>query len=168
MCSSDLLRLRTKRGLSELRTFRVGSLPQGVVQRTEQEPNNEPGAAGVTEQPPLSPAAPCTISGVVKGEDIDCFPIRATAGERIAVAIDGIRLDQEMFDPCLELVDERGFVLASCDDHPLLGQDAMLAATAPADGLYYLRVRESAYGGNDGCVYLLHVGRFPEIGRAHV
>ncbi|MFM7292264.1 MAG: hypothetical protein ACKO6B_13690 [Planctomycetia bacterium] len=155
------LRLRTKRGLSELRTFRVGSLPPGVAQRPEQEPNNEPGAAGVTGQPPLSPAAPCTISGVVKGEDIDCFPIRAAAGERIAVAIDAIRLDQEMFDPCVEIVDERGFVLASCDDHPLLGQDAMLAATAPADGTYLLRVRESAYGGNDGCVYLLHVGRFP-------
>jgi hypothetical protein len=147
------LRLRTKRGLSELRTFRVGSLPQAA----ETEPNNAPAAT----EPAVSTATARTITGVVKGEDVDCFPVRAAAGERIAVAIDGIRLDQEMFDPCIEIVDERGFVLASCDDHPLLGQDAMLAVTAPADGTYSIRVRESAYGGNDGCVYLLHVGRFP-------
>lgn len=151
------LRLRTKRGLSELRTFRVGSLPQTA----ESEPNNDPAAAGAADQTSVSTATARTITGVVKGEDVDCFPVQAAAGERIAVAIDGIRLDQEMFDPCLEIVDDRGFVLASCDDHPLLGQDAMLAATAPADGTYSIRVRESAYGGNDGCVYLLHVGRFP-------
>ena len=151
------LRLRTKHGLSELRTFRVGVLPQIA----EREPNNDPQAATAAGATTMSPATAQTITGVVKGEDIDCFPVRAAAGERIAVAIDGIRLDQEMFDPYLDIVDDRGFVLAACDDHPLLGQDAMLSATAPADGTYFLRVRESAYGGNDGCVYLLHVGRFP-------
>jgi hypothetical protein len=151
------LRLRTKHGLSELRTFRVGGLPQTA----EREPNNDPQAATAAGATVISPATAQTITGVVKGEDIDYFPVRAAAGERIAVAIDGIRLDQEMFDPYLDIVDERGFVLAACDDHPLLGQDAMLAATAPADGTYFLRVRESAYGGNDGCVYLLHIGRFP-------
>jgi hypothetical protein len=151
------LRVRTKRGLSELRTFRVGVLPQTA----ETEPNNDLQSATAAGQTLIAPATAQTITGVVKGEDVDCFPVRAAAGERIAVAIDGIRLDQEMFDPCIDIVDERGFVLAACDDHPLLVQDAMLAATAPADGTYFLRVRESAYGGNDGCVYLLHVGRFP-------
>jgi hypothetical protein len=151
------LRLRTKHGLSDLRMFRVGSLPQTA----EKEPNNDPQAATAATPEALSLATAQTITGVVKGEDVDYFPVRAAAGERIAVAIDGIRLDQEMFDPCLDIVDERGFVLAACDDHPLLGQDAMLAATAPADGTYFLRVRESAYGGSNGCVYLLHVGRFP-------
>jgi hypothetical protein len=151
------LRLRTKHGLSELRTFRVGGLPQTA----EKEPNNSPQAAMTATPQAISLATAQTITGVVTGEDIDYFPVSAAAGDRIAVAIDGIRLDQEMFDPSLEIVDERGFVLAACDDHPLLGQDAMLAATVPADGTYFLRVRESAYGGNDGCVYLLHVGRFP-------
>lgn len=144
-------RLRTKRGLSELRTFRVGSLPQS----TETEPNDAGG------EPAPSPPANRTIAGVVKGEDVDCFPVRAAAGERISVAVDAMRLDQEMFDPYLEIVDARGFVIASCDDHPLLGQDAMLAMTAPADGVYTVRIRESAYGGSDGSLYLLHLGAFP-------
>jgi hypothetical protein len=144
------LRLRTSDGLSELRTFRVG----GYEQTPEAEPNNDfPAAQAV--------AMPRTISGVVQGEDVDCFKVHLAAGARIAAAIDGIRLDQEMFDPHLELVDAKGFVVAACDDHPLLGQDGMLAAVVPADGDYVLRVRESAFGGNDGCVYLLHVGDFP-------
>lgn len=151
------LRLRTKRALSELRMFRVGSLPQSA----EVEPNNDPLSVMSNGQPPAVVRDGRTINGVITGEDIDCFPVRAAAGERISVAIDGIRLDQEMFDPFIEIVDDRGFVLAACDDHPLLGQDAMLAVTAPADGVYCLRVRESAYGGSSGCVYLLHVGRFP-------
>ena len=31
----------------------------------------------------------------------------------------------------------------------------------PADGTYVIQVRESAYGGNGGCQYRLHVGTFP-------
>jgi hypothetical protein len=143
-------RIRTKDGLSELRTFRVGIF----AQQPEQEPNNEFSAA-------QSVTLPATIAGIVTGEDVDCFKVRLPAGGRIAAAIDGVRLDQEMFDPYLELVDARGFVVAACDDHPLLAQDAMLAATVPEEGDYFLRVRESAYGGNSGCCYLLHLGDFP-------
>lgn len=144
------VRIRTADGLSELRTFRVG----GFTQATEAEPNNDL----ATAQPVTMPV---TIAGVVTGEDVDCFRVALPAGGRIAVAIDAIRLDQEMFDPHLELVDAKGFVIAACDDHPLLRQDAMLAAVVPAAGEYGIRVRESAFGGNDGCVYLLHVGDFP-------
>lgn len=143
-------RVRTKDGLSELRTFRVGIL----AQQPEAEPNNEFATAqGVTP--------PVTIAGTVTGEDVDCFKVHLPAGARIAAAVDAVRLDQEMFDPHLELVDARGFVVAACDDHPLLAQDAMLAATVPEEGDYVIRVRESAYGGNGGSHYLLHLGDFP-------
>jgi hypothetical protein len=144
------LRLRTRDGLSELRTFRVG----GFEQVKEAEPNDAVGTAQ-----PVSLGH--TVVGIVKTEDVDCFRVHLPAGGRIAAAVDALRLDQEMFDPHLELVDARGFVVAACDDHPLLGQDAMLAATVAEEGDYVIRLRESAYGGNDGCVYLLHVGDFP-------
>jgi hypothetical protein len=32
---------------------------------------------------------------------------------------------------------------------------------APEDGKYIVQVRESAYAGNGGCLYRLHIGRFP-------
>lgn len=143
-------RIRTRDGLSDLRTFRVG----GFEQVQEAEPNDAVTTAQIV---PLGR----TIVGVVKAEDVDCFRVHLPAGGRIAVAVDALRLDQEMFDPHLELVDSRGFVVAACDDHPLLGQDAMLAATVAEEGDYVIRLRESAYGGNDGCVYLVHVGDFP-------
>ena len=144
------IRIRTATGLSELRTFRVG----GFTQVAEAEPNNDFSAANTL-------TLPTTVIGVVTAEDVDCFKVNLPAGGRISAAIDAIRLDQEMFDPHLEIVDAKGFVIAACDDHPLLGQDAMLSAVAPAAGEYVVRVRESAFGGNDGCVYLLHVGDFP-------
>jgi hypothetical protein len=143
-------RIRTRDGLSELRTFRVGILSQ----ESEAEPNNELETA-------RSVTLPQTITGVVTGEDVDCFKVHLPANARLAAAIDAVRLDQAMFDPHLEIVDSRGFVLAACDDHALLGQDAMLAVTVPEEGDYFVRLRESAYGGNDGCVYLLHLGDFP-------
>ncbi|NBV44357.1 MAG: hypothetical protein EBR86_01645 [Planctomycetia bacterium] len=147
------LRVRTAEGLSELRMFRVGVLEQ----MAEQEPNNDLATAG--DVPLTGPGR--TVAGVITAEDVDMFRVRARAGDRIAVAVDAVRLDQEMFDPHLEIVTAAGEVIAERDDHPLLAQDTMLAVTAPADGDYFLRVRESAYGGNDGCVYLLHVGGFP-------
>jgi hypothetical protein len=144
------LRVRTKDGLSELRSFRVGVFPHVA----ETEPN---GDFATTGSLPL----PHTVTGVVKPEDVDGFKVRLPAGGRIAAAIDAVRLDQQLFDPYLEIVDARGFVVAACDDHPLLGQDAMLATTVAEAGDYVVRVRESAFGGNDNCVYLLHVGDFP-------
>jgi hypothetical protein len=148
------LRIRTAEGLSELRSFRVGIFPQ----QAEQEPNNDFESAEVVE-------LPRTISGVIKGEDVDCFKVRLPAGGRIAAAVDAIRLEQQFFDPYLELVDARGFVVAYCDDHPLLGQDPLLVATVAEAGDYVIRLRESAFGGNDNCVYLLHLADFPA---AHV
>lgn len=144
------LRLRTTDGLSELRSFRVGFFEQ----QAEKEPNGELASAE-----PLS--LPRTIAGTVKAEDVDCFTVRVPAGGRLAAAIDAVRLDQQMLDPHLEIVDSKGFVVAACDDHPLLGQDAMLAITVAEQGDYTVRLRESAYGGSDNAVYLLHVGDFP-------
>jgi hypothetical protein len=144
------LRIRTKEGLSELRTFRVGILSQ----EPESEPNNEFATAQRV-------TLPKSIAGIVTVEDVDCFKVHLAAGARIAAAVDALRLDQEMFDPHLELVDAHGLVVAACDDHPLLGPDAMLAVTVAEEGDYIVRLRESAYGGTDGCVYLLHLGDFP-------
>lgn len=144
------LRIRTADGLSELRTFRVA----GFTAVRETEPNNDRTA-------PQAVTLPTTVTGVVTGEDVDGFRVRLPAGGRLSVAVDAMRLDQEMFDPHLELVDAKGFVVAACDDHPLLAQDGMFAAVVPAEGDYVVRVRESAFGGNDGSVYMLHLGDFP-------
>jgi hypothetical protein len=66
-----------------------------------------------------------------------------------------------MFDAFVGIVDAKRFELIASDDSPLLRQDSLASILIPEDGDYYIYVRESSYGGNDGCRYRLHVGTFP-------
>lgn len=143
------LRVRTSDGLSELRVFHVHASEQVA----EHEPNDS-----FAQAAPLEPGR--AVWGALKNEDVDVYKVHLGAGARIAAVVDAVRLDQQMLDPHVELVDAEGFVVAACDDHPLLAQDAALAAVAPSEGDYFLRVRESAYGGGNA-LYVLHVGDFP-------
>ena len=102
-----------------------------------------------------------TVNGVIKTEDVDYFVVEAKKGERISVEIEALRLGRTFFDPCIAILDEKRFELATADDTPLLRQDAAVSIIAPHDGRFIVRVRESAYGGSNACVYRLHVGKFP-------
>jgi len=144
------LRLRTARGISELRTFWVGALRH----RPEKEPNND-----------LRHAEPVrldvTVCGVITSEDVDCFRFRAGKGQRVTAEVEGMRLATVLFDPHLAILDARGFVLAAADDTPLLHQDAVASVIIPADGDYFVQVRDSAFGGARAARYRLHLGSFP-------
>src|SRR5207237_1001369 len=82
-------------------------------------------------------------------------------GQRVSAEIEGMRLGETLFDPYVAILDSKRFELAASDDAPLLGQDGIASVVIPADGTYYVQVRESAYGGSGGCRYRLHVGTFP-------
>src|SRR6266852_1187699 len=144
------MRLRTATGTSELRTFYVGALPN----IDEKEPNND---FTSPQKIPLN----ITVNGVVDTEDVDYFLFEAKKGQRVTTEIEGMRLGTTLFDPYVAILDMKRFELASSDDSPLLGQDAVASVVIPADGTYVVQVRESAYGGNGACNYRLHVGTFP-------
>ena len=143
------LRLRTRTGVSELRTFFVGPFPA----LSEVEPN-EPGKAQAV---PMN----STISGVIASEDIDCFSVSARKGERLSAEIEAIRLGRSALDPYLRLRDSEGNVLAKADDTSLLMQDCYLSVVVPKDGTYLIEVRDTTYGGSDAFQYRLHIGNFP-------
>jgi len=143
-------RLRTKGGVSELRTLQVGAFP--VV--AEVEPNN-----GTTNAQKV--ALNSTVSGTIASEDIDCFAIKASKGDRISAEVEGIRLGRAAFDSVLTLHDEKGKLLASSDDSSLLLQDSMISVIAPADGTYFFSLRDIGYAGGNDFVYRLHIGNFP-------
>jgi len=144
------MRLRTATGTSKLRTFYVGALPN----IDEKEPNND---FAHPQKIPLN----VTVNGVVDTEDVDYFLFEAKKGQRVSAEIEGMRLGTTLFDPYVAILDMKRFELASSDDSPLLGQDAIASVVIPADGTYVVQVRESAYGGNGACAYRLHVGTFP-------
>ena len=144
------LRVRTATGISELRTFSVGAL-KGI---NEIEPNNDFAAP----QPiPMN----VTVNGIADNEDVDYFVIEAKKGDRISAEVEGLRLGISEFDPYVAILDSRRFELGVSDDAALAWRDGFTAIIAPQDGKYIIQVRESAYSGNAGCIYRLHVGNFP-------
>jgi hypothetical protein len=144
------LRLRTATGLSELRTFSIGALPEVA----EKEPNND-------FQSPQAIPMNVTVNGVADNEDVDYFVVEAKKGDRISVEAEGIRLGITEFDPYVAILNTKRFELASNDDAALIWRDGFASAIAPEDGRYIVQVRESAYAGNGACLYRLHVGNFP-------
>jgi hypothetical protein len=144
------LRVRTASGVSNLRTFSVGALPE--IKETE--PNTD-----FTQ--PQKIAMGTTVNGVVENEDVDYFAVEAKKGERITAELEGLRLGITFFDPYVAILDTKRFELARSDDAPLLRQDCTCSILAPADGTYIIQVRETSFAGNGSCLYRLHVGQFP-------
>jgi len=144
------LRVRTRSGISDLRTLFVGALP-GL---DEVEPNGD-------FAKPQKVALNVTITGVVENEDVDYYAFEAKKGQRVAAEVEGMRLADGVFDPYVAILNSARFELAACDDSALLQQDPVASALIPEDGTYVAMVRECAYGGSDGSVYRLHLGTFP-------
>lgn len=144
------LRVRTASGVSELRGFSVGAMPEAA----EVEPNN-------AFEAPQAIAMNVVVNGVAENEDIDYFVVEAKKGDRISAEVEGWRLGITLFDPHVAILDTKRFELSSSDDAALLWQDAFASLIAPEDGKYIIAVRESAYAGNGSCLYRLHVGNFP-------
>lgn len=144
------MRVRTASGISELKTFSVGLLPE----TSEKEPNN------LFDQPqPMQMGV--TINGIIQNEDVDYFVVEARQGERISAEIEGLRLGMTTFDPYVAILDEQRFEIARADDTAFVWQDCVASIVAPKDGRYIVQVRESAGGGNGNCNYRLHLGHFP-------
>src|SRR5207253_1138811 len=117
------MRVRTASGISELRTYYVGALPQ----IEEKEPNSDFAAP---QKIPLN----VTVNGVIDNEDVDYFAFEAKKGQRVTAEIEGMRLGYTLFDPYVAILDSKRFELAASDDSPLLGQDGAASVIIPADG----------------------------------
>lgn len=143
-------RVRTRTGISRLRTFRVGTLPSV----DEKEPNNE------LEQA-QSIILNATLEGRVTSEDIDYFKFTGQKGQRISVEVEAVRLVHSFFDAYTAVMDAKtGQILAESDDTGLFEQDPALSLILPKDGEYLVQVRESSYGGGNTDYYRVHIGTF--------
>lgn len=147
---SHRLRVRTATGISGLRPFFVGALPEVV----EKEPNSD-----FTAPQPIPMNV--TVNGTADNEDVDYFVVDAKKGDRITAEVEGIRLGVTLFDAYVAIMSAARFELSSSDDNALVWQDGIASIVAPEDGKYIIQVRESSYAGNGACVYRVHVGNFP-------
>ena len=143
------VRLRTATGLSDLRTFYVSPYPNLLVGKT----NNSLEKAVAL---PLN----ITVNGSCGGEQVDWFKVVLKKGDRLSAEVEAIRLGRNMLDTYLAILDTNGKALAVSDDTALLQQDSALSILAPHDGIFYLQIRDTSYGGSESA-YRLHVGNFP-------
>jgi hypothetical protein len=145
-----LMRIRTATGISELRTFYVTPYP--IVE--EKEPNNDLAHAQPVE-------LNTTIDGRIDSEDVDTFVFDAKKGQHVTAEAVGMRLGDAMFDPYIAILDAKSLVIAESDDTAFARQDPIASATFPADGKYYIQIRDTSYTGGANFHYLLSVGSFP-------
>ncbi len=146
------VRALTPDGLSNPRTFVVGTLPE----LSESEPNGT-----------LDAANPIGLNSVVNGTttaaDVDCFALRARAGQRLFVSVAAERIDSPL-DATVRVLDARGAELAESRD--ALGADPFVDVTLPADGRYVIKVHDVTYSGSADHVYRLTVRDGPTLDAA--
>jgi hypothetical protein len=128
--------------------FVVSPLPQVA----EHEPNDTPAQAQRLN-------IPCGVNGrIAKPRDLDYFTLKGEKGKAVRFEVRARRFGtplQSPLDSILEVLDEKGRILAANDDDAATGKDALLTFTPPADGNYLLRVRDLNSKGGPAFVYYL-------------
>lgn len=106
-------------------------------------------------------SVPAGISGRIETEsDIDCFAFEAKKGDTFAVEVNARRL-QSQLDSIVRIINEKSSPLIENDDARvgrLTNSDSWIETwTAPADGKYFIEIRDLHLRGGVGYVYFLKV-----------
>jgi hypothetical protein len=144
------VRCQGKYGLSNPRTFVVDTLTQVV----ETEPNQDAEKAGEI-----------TVPGVVTGQlnggaDVDLFRFMANGGQRLLIDGQARRIDSRS-DVVLTVTAADGRILA--ENRQGFAGDPLIDLTIPANGEYYLQVRDSLYQGGADFVYRIVLSSRPHL-----
>jgi hypothetical protein len=103
---------------------------------------------------------PAGISGIVeKPDEIDCYSFRAKKGERFTFRVVA-RAHQSALDSYLRILDAKGAQLAENDDarDRFVHADSLLENwAAPADGQYFVEIRDLHMRGGPTYVYFLEI-----------
>ena len=130
----------------------------GGARTTETEPNNDSEHA---EKLTL----PVCIEGEMKPEDVDVFAVELKKDQRLTAVVEAIRLGRTHARPASFGGGCQPVRAGGLRRHGAAGQDPMVSVVAPADGTYFLYVRDAAYEGADGARYRLSVGALAATGR---
>ena len=147
------IRLATKHGVSNLRTFCIDEVPQ--IDETADNRTREK-------------AQPVPVPGVVVGktdaEVSDFFKVAVKPGQRLTFEVIGHRLGS-LLDPVVKLYDARtGREMPGhySDDEPGLQSDCRLTSTFPNGGDVLIEVRDTRYLGGADYYYRLRIAECPD------
>ena len=145
------IRARTDQGVSNLRLIAIDDLATAPVTA-----GTDRRDAAVTVVPPIA------CEGAIEKTQTHWFQFSGQHGQRVAIEVFAARLGSAL-DPLVELTDATGRSLAESDDVPGLGGDARLVCHLPADGTYFVGLRDVEYRGGQQYFYRMRMGNFPEI-----
>ncbi len=116
----------------------------------EVEPNDD-----ITQATPITLAPPFAINGIIeKKGDVDCFKFTAKKGQDCDLTVWARRLRSPL-DSVLEIYDAKGARLASNDDSG--NPDSYQRWQAPADGEYFIGIRDQLGNGGPNFIYRIEV-----------
>ncbi len=144
-------RVWTSQGAAPHLKFVVGDLPEIVEDELDGDPI------------PVLVSSPITINGrIFPREDVDVWSIKAKKGETYTCTVNAARIGSPL-DARLEILDAKNRVLAENDD--ARGIDPAIRFTAPADGLYQIRIRDANMQGGQAYVFRLSIVAGPFVDR---
>jgi hypothetical protein len=145
------IRMATSKGVSSLRPMLVDDLPSVADMGTNRDRAT---AQGVS--------LPTAVDGACDSVLSDFYRVSLKAGQKISVEAVAQRIGSAL-DPVLKLTDSTGKEVAFSDDEPGLCSDARFRFTAPADGDYWLEIRDVRHQGGGGHYFRLRIGDFPLV-----
>jgi len=125
-------------------------------------PETEPNETGRTS---MLVKTPRVITGCIsKPGDRDVFAVDGRAGDQLVAEVYARRMGSPL-DSLLRLIDAKGTVVASNDDHDDIESgllthkaDSYLSAVLPAAGRYFIQLTDAQGHGGSGYDYLLRIG----------
>ena len=153
-------RVRTETEITSLGTFHV--TPFVITRENEQGYNtNDTIATALTV--PLNTTV-VGLMGPSRRGDVDVYRVPVTAGQRLSVEVDSVRIADTHYggpeyDLAIRILDESGHELASNDDNPLHLQDPLAAVKIARDGAAFVEVKRSIYIPHD-TDYCVHIGTY--------
>ncbi len=156
------LRVATAQAVSSVTQVHVTDFPV-VLEETK---------ANDTREQAQPVKLPVTVAGICERmEDVDCYAVELKQGQRFVAEVFAQRVTHKihgmvvrgpriyLMDPLLSLYDAEGRLLAACDNR--FGPDPILEFEVPADGTYYLELRDARYAGDPRYAYCIELSTRP-------
>jgi Bacterial pre-peptidase C-terminal domain len=136
----------------------MGAAPSANMLRVVDLPNvleAEPNAA-IEQVTTAAAPAPVALNGIIQiAEDVDMFKISAKKGEQFDVRVVARKDLRSPLDSVLTILNAKGSAVANNDDQG--GPDSYLRFSVPADGEYFVSVRDHLKNGGPTYVYRVEI-----------
>jgi hypothetical protein len=154
------LRVRTRTGLSNPRSFHVNRLP--IVARKE---------GNIDRDHPQPLPLEHTLWGNLPKNETHWYGMDLVAGQRVSLELLGLRISPTYIDARIRIFEPTGSLLLEADTSPAYYHDPACAFRADKAGEYLVSIDETRngidqddtrYGFGSDCFYVLHAGDFPQ------